>query len=97
MEINRNQYFMMGLLLLFLGIQLRLIDSYYLTEKATAFLAEHFHKSSDPVSDGTTRLLRAAGPPMRKIIHPPDWLGWCLMSIGSVLVLHSLAMPRPAG
>lgn len=96
MEINRNQYFMMGLVLLFLGIQLRLVDSYVLTEKATAFLAEHMQKG-DAVTDGTNRLLRAAGPPMRKIIHPPEWLGWCLMSVGSVLILHSLAMPRPAG
>lgn len=97
MEINRNQYFMMGLLLLFLGIQLRLVDSYVLTDKATSFLAEHFQKSNDAVTDGASRLMRAAGPPIRKIIHPPEWLGWCLMSIGSVLILHSLAMPRPAG
>ncbi len=97
MEINRNQYFMMGLLLLFIGIQLRLVDSYVLTDKATTFLSEHFQKGADPVADGATRLLRAAGPPMRKIVRPPDWLGWCLMSIGSVLILHSLAMPRPGG
>jgi hypothetical protein len=34
-----------------------------------------------------------AGP--KKVVQPPEWLGWCLMSIGGVLVLHSLAMRKP--
>jgi hypothetical protein len=31
----------------------------------------------------------------RKVLQPPEWLGWCLISVGAVLVLHSLAMNRP--
>jgi hypothetical protein len=35
----------------------------------------------------------SAGP--RKVLQPPEWLGWCLMSVGAVLVLHSLALQKP--
>ena len=33
----------------------------------------------------------------RKVVQPPQWLGYALLSVGSVLVLHSLAMPKPGG
>jgi hypothetical protein len=86
---------MAGLLVLFLGIQFRFVDSYVLTESTTRFLAE---KSGNPVSVGATQanqLFPAAGPQIRKVVHPPDWIGWALISTGSVLILHSLAMKRP--
>jgi hypothetical protein len=28
-------------------------------------------------------------------LRPPVWLGYALMSVGGVLMLHSLAMKRP--
>ena len=31
----------------------------------------------------------------RKVLQPPEWLSWCLISVGAVLCLHSLAMPKP--
>ena len=30
-----------------------------------------------------------------ELVVPPEWLGWATVSVGSVLILHSLAMPRP--
>ena len=38
-EFNRNQFFMVGVFVLFLGIQFRLVDSATLNEKTTRFLA----------------------------------------------------------
>ena len=32
-----------------------------------------------------------------KTFRPPEWLGWSLLSIGSVLVLHSWGMKKPDG
>ncbi len=93
MELNRNQFFMIGLVILLLGIQIRLVDSYVLSEEATQFLAERAGKQQ---ALATSRLLPAAGPLTQKVVTPPDWLGWALVSVGSVLILHSLAMPRPA-
>ncbi len=94
MEISRNQYFMAGLVILLLGIQFRLVDSVVLSEPATRFLIE---RSKHARAANTTRLLPAVGPPARKVIRPPEWLGWCLMSIGSVLILHSLALKQNPG
>lgn len=93
MEFNRNHYFLAGLVVLLLGVQLRLVDSYVLNENVTRFLMER-----QPDSDLRTQMsqyLPAIGPTPHKTVHPPQWLGWALASIGSVLILHSLAMPKP--
>jgi hypothetical protein len=97
MELNRHHYFFVGLVLVFLGIQFRTVEAYVLNEKSTNFLADKLGRS--PVEEGTMmrQFFPAAGPLPRKTIRPPEWLGWCLMSVGGVLILHSLAMPKPNG
>ena len=93
MELNRNQYFFLGIVLVLMGLQFRAVSSFTLTEKATRFLAERTQASA---SDGALLALSAdlgAGP--QKVVTPPEWLGWCLMSVGAVLILHSLAMRKP--
>jgi hypothetical protein len=93
MELNRNQYFFMGLVILLIGVQLRMVSSFTLTHEATKFLAERSQTSS---ADSTLLALSSdmgAGP--QKVVQPPEWLGWCLMSVGGVLILHSLAMKKP--
>jgi len=93
MELNRNQYFFVGIVLLLMGLQLRMVSSYTLTSEATRFLAERAQGSA---TDGAMLALSTelgAGP--QKVIQPPEWLGWCLMSMGGVLILHSLAMRKP--
>ena len=100
MDINRNQYFMVGLVLLALGFQLRKIEYYVLTEQATEFIAQRIPR---PVTTSVTQNTRQAliqsqptsGPVTKKRIVPPDWLAWMLLSVGAVLVLHSLAMKKP--
>jgi hypothetical protein len=94
MELNRNQYFFMGLVILFLGVQLRMVESYTLTQEATRFLAERSQSSSTNAVFSLTSDM-GAGP--QKVIQPPEWAGWCLLSVGSVLILHSLAMKKPGG
>lgn len=96
MEINRNQWFMVGVIVLALGLQFRLVDSYTLNQRTTQFLAEQAGKPHEKTYFGLQQMLPSAGPQVRKVVRPPDWLGWALVSAGAVLVLHSLAMPRPA-
>jgi len=94
MEITRNQYFMAGLVLLLLGAQFRAIEAVELKEQFAKFVAE---RSDHPlISLGTqTPLLSAAETaPANRTVYPPDWIGWMLLSLGGVLVLHSLAMPK---
>jgi hypothetical protein len=88
MDITRNQYFLFGLVILFLGIEILCVDAFTLTPEFTTFLAK---QSKQPA----TGLLANAGAIPPKTIAPPDWLGWSLLSFGNVLILHSLAMKKP--
>jgi hypothetical protein len=96
MDLNRNQFFFIGLVVLLLGLQFRCVSAYVLNPEATQFLAERTGQSP-PVTTSTFFTLTsgtAAAP--KKVLQPPDWLGWCLISVGAVLALHSLAMKRPS-
>jgi hypothetical protein len=95
MELNRNQYFFIGVVILLIGLQLRMVSTYTLTHEATKFLAQRTNASA-----GDHALLAVTGDMgagHQKTIQPPEWIGWCLMSIGGVLILHSLAMRKPGG
>lgn len=91
MEINRNQYFLAGIVILLLGIQFRVVDSFVLNEPTTKILARQVAETEAK----RTMYETATSAGARKVVHPPEWVGWCLMSVGSVLILHSLAMKRP--
>ncbi len=93
MEFNRNQYFMIGLVVLFLGIQFRMVESFVLNAETSQFIAERL-KKDDPEPMGAS--LFASNPPVSyRAVQPPKWIGWMLVSVGAVLVLHSFAMQRP--
>jgi hypothetical protein len=101
MELNRNQYFMIGLVLLFLGIQVKCVESFVLTEKAANFVAKRIGKNETPaarpVMQSFYSMTGGASNPQYRMIQPPAWLGWALISVGAVLTLHSLAMNKPGG
>ncbi len=96
MEITRNQYYLAGLVLFFLGIQFRMIETIELTPEFTQFLAERTGHPMAAVSATTQSLTQAEKPPVKKTVRPPDWVGWSLLSVGIILVFHSWGMPRPA-
>jgi hypothetical protein len=91
-ELNRNHYFMAGVVLLLLGIQLRVVDSYVLNEQSTKLLTS---QSSNAGLMNVRPLIQSVTPTAHKVVKPPEALGWALMSIGSVLILHALAMKAP--
>jgi hypothetical protein len=95
MEINRNQWLMIGLVVLALGYQFRMVDSFVLNEKTTEIIAKRLNKKPDTVAATFVPSFYTAPPPSRRVIRPPRWLGFMMMSVGAVLVLHSLVMPRP--
>ena len=98
MDLNRNQFFMAGMVVFLLGIQMRMVEAYVLNEQATQFMASRIQqlKGNDVASAGSLPTIFAAQAPVAKHrIEPPKWLGWTLVSVGAVLVLHSLAMKKP--
>jgi hypothetical protein len=94
MDLNRHQFFFIGLLVLLIGVQVRYVGSYVLNPQATKFLAERTGNSSSASNSFFTATSGTFAAP-RKVLQPPEWLSWCLMSVGAVLCLHSLAMPKP--
>lgn len=96
MELNRHHYFILGIVVLLLGVQLRMVESYQLNADATRWLMERSNDASVKAVKTASELFPAAGPQPRKTLVPPQWLGWAALSLGSVLVLHSLALPRPS-
>ena len=96
MELNRNQFLLIGLVLILLGLQLRFVDTFVLNESSTKFLARQTGKA-EPKSMWTMPVSLATQGSMapRKKIRPPRWLAWALLSVGAVFVLHSLAMKKP--
>ncbi len=95
MDINRNQFFMFGVLVLLLGIQFRVVDRYVLNDKATLILAKRM-VSEDSAQAAVLEAAESTNSPIpQHVVEPPEWSGWCMISIGSVLILHSLALRKP--
>jgi hypothetical protein len=97
MDINRNQFFLIGLLLVLLGAQLRAVDTYVLNEKATQFLAKRLPDKQVNPYERMQLYMAAAGPSPLRRVAPPRWIGYSLLSVGAVLTLHALSMKKPGG
>jgi hypothetical protein len=94
MDISRNQYFFMGILCLFLGGEVLLVDSFDVNPDFAQFLADRTSHPLASVSATTQTLVQSDRPLVKKTIRPPRWLGGFLLSVGSVLVLHSWGMKK---
>lgn len=96
MEFNRNHYLTMGLVVLLLGVQFRLVKSYTLTEQSTQFISKQLNFSESPAPPPMMAYFNVAGTPQSKRqLSPPRWLGFSFISMGVVLVLQSFAMKKP--
>ena len=97
MTFNRNQFMLIGVLLLLLGLQLRFVDTFVLNEASTRFLNKQ-GEAVEAQSSWTLPVTLSAQNPLsanRKRIRPPRWLHYALLSVGGVLMLHSVAMKKP--
>jgi hypothetical protein len=93
-DINRNQWLVIGVLIFLIGLQLRAVSAYWLTEESTRFLAKQSAETAPArISLLTLNAVGSAAP--KKVVQPPEWSGWCLVSVGSVVILQSLAMRKP--
>lgn len=100
MELNRNHYFMIGLIFLLVGLQLRGVEAFVLNGPASRFVNKKMNlvsQDSSPVIQKTASILPSQNPIVvfQRTLNPPRWLGWAFVSVGAVLILHSLAMKRP--
>ena len=97
MEFDRNRYFMIGVLLLLLGIQFRMVESFVLNETSTRALAKFAKDTQMASRDLATSVYLNMHPAPKKRVKPPHWLGWALLTGGAVVCLHSMVLPKPQG
>jgi hypothetical protein len=95
MEINRNQYFLAGLVLILLGMEFRNVESFVLTPECTRFFGEKTNHPMLAATNTMETLIGSEPTPPSKTLRPPESVGWGILSLGAVLVLHSLAMKKP--
>ena len=91
--------FFLGLVLVFLGIQFRLVKTYELKPSVTQFIEAQIAErlaSSSPTqatasvsNDDLWANFPPTPPPIQSncAVTPPSWLAWTFISMGSVLVL----------
>ena len=97
-SVNKYSCFVVGMILLMVGLQFRFIDRVVLTPQATKFLAKYHAPAAAKASGALERLWPSAGPTLpRKELTPPSWIGLALLSVGAVLILQSLVMRKPEG
>ena len=96
MTLDRNRYFMLGIILFLLGIQFRMVDSFVLNEGSTRALQRIAKqaKVADANSATTNAFMQASPSPKKSFKHPP-WLGFVLLTVGGVMSLHALVLPKP--
>jgi hypothetical protein len=97
MDLNRNQFFMIGLLLLMTGAQFRAVKTYVLNQKATQILAKRFPEKQSNPYEQMQLYMAAQGPSPLRQVELPKALGYSLLSVGAVITLHALSMKKPGG
>ncbi len=94
MGFSRTTYYCVGLVLLLLGLEFRLVESATFTPEFTAFLAKQAKHPVAAVNAAAQAINPEAKPIGKKTVKPPDWIGWSLLCLGSVSVFHALGMPK---
>ena len=90
-----QRYFIIGALALVIGFQLRAVDSFVLTPQASAAIEKNVRRSQ--LRNNPYDSIMMSGIPTSttpKTVRPPRWLGWAMLSVGAVLVLHGSTVRR---
>ena len=82
----RATFFAIGLFVTLWGISLLFIDKVALKSKAD---------EAQP-NEGFRAMIGMRNEPyqQQKVLDPPDWVAFSLLSVGSVTMLYSFALPR---
>ena len=97
-----------GFLMILIGIQLNIVKTYTLTERATHFWIEHLEEPPElnPVQEalnspysqasysGDQQANRPTVLVRAKQITPPDWICWPFIFVGVVFVIHGSVVRR---
>ncbi len=79
----RSIFFSLGLFLGLTGGSFLLVDKFVMNLK-----------DETPRSPGFRGLFTSVNAQRQKVFDPPDWAAFSLMSVGSVTMLYSVALPK---
>ena len=82
----RATFFAIGLFIALWGGGFLLVDKLVLHIKADT-----------PAQGGFRGLFSGVSPERKKVIDPPDWAAFSLMSVGTVTMLYAVALPKKPG
>ncbi len=94
MSMYRNRYFLAGILLILVGVQFRMVDSFVLNDSASRVLARVNKGGAVADSSGMNSLMMSVYPSSVKRVEPPRWLGLALIAVGSIVACHAVAIPK---
>ncbi len=94
MSMYRNRYFLAGLLLILLGIQFRMVDSFVLNEHATRALARVSKSGAVADTSSMSSMMLGIHPNPTKRVEPPRWLGLAMITVGAIVSFHAIAIPK---
>jgi hypothetical protein len=94
-KLNRNHYLLIGLVLVFLGLEFRLVDTFVLNEPISRVVRRQAPSPMGQTLSFAQDWMPAPQSMQLHSVQPPKFIGWVLLSVGSVLVLQSLAMRKP--
>lgn len=79
----RSLFFSIGLFVLLCGVSFLVVDKFVLNMK------------NNPEREAGFRgMFTSVNAHQQKVIDPPDWAAFSLMSVGSVTILYSIALPK---
>ena len=79
----RPVFFATGLFVTLWGVTLLYVDQVVLTEKV-----EKSERNTD------VRAMVSTNSKDQRVINPPDWAAFSLMSVGAVTMLYAVALPK---
>jgi hypothetical protein len=79
----RACFFATGLFVALWGVTFMMVDKVTLNLKA---------ESARPA--GFRGLFAGVSPDRKQVFDPPDWAAWSLLSVGTVTMLYSVALPK---
>jgi hypothetical protein len=79
----RAAFFSIGLFIALWGGSFLFVDKMVLNMKADT-----------PQQPGFRGLFTGISPERKKVVDPPDWAAFSLMSVGTVTMLYSAALPK---
>lgn len=94
MQMNRNRYFLLGMLLILLGVQFRMVESFVLNAPTTKALAKITKNTPVADNDFFSTMMLQVHPSPTKRVAPPRWMGLAMIAVGTVVALHALALPK---